>query len=201
LFWFFFGWMFHLYRVFCVILIPWLGPAVATSNPKMKIDEPKTPFTNASLSDAGSSSNGSVPHSPELPTVTFVEVERLAGFDQLEKQYGSGSESSTPRSREFERKRKLHYKAEFHRLDKPLDDISDSNDDEPQDGVLDDDEPLDGVLDVAGEENDEDEADDDDDELENGDGEEDRDGSDGMEKSEEGVRRDMPGNGTMDGDG
>lgn len=109
----------------------------------MRIDEPKTPFNQGSLSDAGSSSNGSVPQSPELPTVKFVEEHRLAGFDQLEKSYtraGSASESSTPRSREFEKKRKLHYKAEFHRLDKSLDEVSESD----GEGVED---PLDANVD------------------------------------------------------
>lgn len=50
-------------------------------NPKMKIDEPKTPFERGPGSEAGSSTSGSAPGSP---APYFIPKERLRGFDALE---------------------------------------------------------------------------------------------------------------------
>lgn len=50
-------------------------------HPKMKIDEPKTPFERGPGSEAGSSTSGSAPGSP---APYFIPKERLRGFEALE---------------------------------------------------------------------------------------------------------------------
>lgn len=109
------------------------------AGPRMKIDEPKTPFNNGS--ENGSSTSGSAHQSPpESPS--FIPRDRLVGFGALEQGIGSStgnlsdaastgsagsagrsvqisddnlaiSAGSSPRSRElFAARRKAHYRNE-----------------------------------------------------------------------------------------
>ncbi|PXF41412.1 hypothetical protein BWQ96_08910 [Gracilariopsis chorda] len=133
------------------------------SGPRMKIDEPKTPFVG---SETGSSTSGSVLQSPpESPS--FIPGERLVGFQSLENSMpknapatssdGASSAGSTgrsvhirdtttfsggssPRSREeFEARRKAHYRNEARVSlalwsGKVLEDSDDDKDDGSEDG-------------------------------------------------------------------
>jgi len=60
-------------------------------HPKMKIDEPKTPFERGPGSEAGSSTSGSAPGSP---APYFIPKERLRGFDALEASAVSGNSNN-----------------------------------------------------------------------------------------------------------
>lgn len=55
--------------------------------PRMKIDEPKTPFHQGPGSEAGSSTSGSAPGSP---APYFIPKERLQGFQALESTFTQG---------------------------------------------------------------------------------------------------------------
>lgn len=62
------------------------------AGPRMKIDEPKTPYN---ASETGSSASESVQHSPpESPS--FISTDRLVGFGALEQNIGQSSKSPGP---------------------------------------------------------------------------------------------------------
>lgn len=60
--------------------------------PKMKIDEPKTPYANGPASETGSSTSGSAPGSP---APYFMPKERLRGFQALEEAAAAASGSGS----------------------------------------------------------------------------------------------------------
>ena len=120
-------------------------------HPKMKIDEPKTPFAQPA-SEAGSSTSGSAPSSP---APYFIPKDRLTGFQALEKaaaeQTGStagpngyfsitrsvqivderepsGAGSSSVSNVEFESKRRKHYANEAALMRTDLSDEADNVD-------------------------------------------------------------------------
>lgn len=136
------------------------------AGPRMKIDEPKTPFVQGS--ENGSSTSGSAHQSPpESPS--FIPGERLVGFHSLEASMQRGGTSggassdgassagsagrsvhivddahssggSSPRSKElFKAKRKAHYRNEAARFGKSVL-IAAQLDEEGDEGVDADDE-------------------------------------------------------------
>mmetsp|Transcript_27200 Transcript_27200/g.105907 ORF Transcript_27200/g.105907 Transcript_27200/m.105907 type:complete len:183 (-) Transcript_27200:1660-2208(-) len=90
-------------------------------NPKMKIDEPKTPYhrpqSDSESWTAGSSRGDSEPPSPSQ--MVWMDEKQLEGFESLEKQMNEqqgSSSGSTPRSRsheEFLQMRRKFYHREF----------------------------------------------------------------------------------------
>ena len=100
----------------------------AEVNPKMKIDEPKTPFV--ARTEEVQSDHEEPEVIPDSKLHGFSEAETTYQESKAERRRSSGS-NSTPRSREeFLKMRKNHYHHEFVKLGKSIDELAEEGDDE-----------------------------------------------------------------------